>query len=126
MRSIVCRRRHSLPQFDQAISLHSASLTTGSTDGTAAILRWLNEQEPERIATIDLPKNRGKAEAVRTGMLHFSSRPGCSMWKSSRAASGDSAEKKPWRCCGRSRWIIGLIKAKAVCALPILSGSPAT
>jgi len=40
----------------------------GSTDGTAELLRNLREQLPERIEVLELPRNGGKAEAVRQGM----------------------------------------------------------
>lgn len=42
----------------------------GSTDGTLATLRTFQEQFPERVEVLDLQPNRGKAEAVRQGMLH--------------------------------------------------------
>jgi dolichyl-phosphate beta-glucosyltransferase len=42
----------------------------GSKDGTLKILRGLAEQRPSHIAVYDMPKNGGKAEAVRSGMLH--------------------------------------------------------
>jgi len=41
----------------------------GSTDGTAHAIR---ERLGERIFLLDLPRNVGKAEAVRSGMLHAS------------------------------------------------------
>jgi len=41
----------------------------GSTDGTAHAIR---EQLGERVYLLDLPRNVGKAEAVRAGMLHAS------------------------------------------------------
>ena len=41
----------------------------GSTDRTAAILQELRDFAPGQIDFISLPKNRGKAEAVRQGIL---------------------------------------------------------
>lgn len=42
----------------------------GSSDGTAAVLDGLRSHCPERIIVHRLPKNGGKAEAVRSGVLH--------------------------------------------------------
>ena len=41
----------------------------GSTDGTLALLRGLQRRLPRQIEVLDLPRNVGKAEAVRAGML---------------------------------------------------------
>jgi glycosyltransferase involved in cell wall biosynthesis len=41
----------------------------GSRDDTAERLRDLERKEPTRLAVLSLPRNRGKAEAVRAGML---------------------------------------------------------
>lgn len=41
----------------------------GSSDGTPAVLRDLASRTPGRVRVLDLPVNRGKAEAVRLGML---------------------------------------------------------
>ena len=41
----------------------------GSTDRTGELLRELAERDPERISTLSLTPNGGKAEAVRAGML---------------------------------------------------------
>jgi glycosyltransferase involved in cell wall biosynthesis len=41
----------------------------GSSDGTRAALEALREEAPDRIAVLALPDNRGKAEAVRAGLL---------------------------------------------------------
>ncbi|MBI4817699.1 MAG: glycosyltransferase [Deltaproteobacteria bacterium] len=41
----------------------------GSTDGTLALLEALARELPERVRVVDLPKNVGKGEAVRQGML---------------------------------------------------------
>jgi len=42
----------------------------GSTDLTGTVLRELVETAPSRFALLELPENRGKAEAVRHGVLH--------------------------------------------------------
>jgi len=42
----------------------------GSTDGTADVLNALVASSPESLECIHMERNRGKAEAVRIGMLH--------------------------------------------------------
>ncbi|MGH7272648.1 MAG: glycosyltransferase, partial [Polyangiaceae bacterium] len=41
----------------------------GSTDRTAAILKGLHRDDPERLRILSLERNVGKAEAVRRGVL---------------------------------------------------------
>ena len=41
----------------------------GSIDGTLERLEGLRSREPERVLVVSLPKNSGKAEAVRRGVL---------------------------------------------------------
>ena len=41
----------------------------GSTDATAQVIASLAESNPSRISCLHLPQNRGKAEAVRHGVL---------------------------------------------------------
>ncbi len=41
----------------------------GSTDGTLAVLRGIEQAEPSRTLVVTLARNAGKAEAVRSGML---------------------------------------------------------
>ncbi|HEY2987572.1 MAG TPA: glycosyltransferase [Candidatus Binatia bacterium] len=41
----------------------------GSTDGTLALLESLRSSNPSRFAILNLPENKGKAEAVRQGIL---------------------------------------------------------
>lgn len=45
----------------------------GSRDNTSEVLRYAVERCPERFLLVDNPDNRGKAEAVRNGMLHVAS-----------------------------------------------------
>jgi len=46
----------------------------GSTDNTAAVLQALVASRPESFEWIGYDRNRGKAEAVRSGMLHAAER----------------------------------------------------
>lgn len=50
--------------------IHLLLVNDGSTDATLQTLEALRERAPERIEVLDLQPNRGKAEAVRQGMLH--------------------------------------------------------
>lgn len=47
----------------------------GSTDGTSTLLEDLQAQYPKQIKALILPKNQGKAHAVRAGMLHCKDTP---------------------------------------------------
>src|SRR5574338_423101 len=73
-----------IPCFDEAARLDAAKLLAfvdaapevslvlvddGSRDGTLALLRELEAKRPERLGVLALPRNRGKAEAVRQGVL---------------------------------------------------------
>jgi dolichyl-phosphate beta-glucosyltransferase len=42
----------------------------GSRDGTAEILQQLHRAHPDRTQVLSMPRNSGKAEAVRTGIEH--------------------------------------------------------
>jgi dolichyl-phosphate beta-glucosyltransferase len=42
----------------------------GSTDSTLSRLREIEAERPDRISVLALPRNRGKAEAIRQGILH--------------------------------------------------------
>jgi len=71
-----------VPCFDEAARLDVAALAglsalagarvvlvdDGSTDGTAAVLGTATSAHPERFRVVTLPDNRGKGEAVRTGL----------------------------------------------------------
>jgi len=73
-----------VPCFDEAARLQGAAFLSllddcapasvifvddGSRDQTLQYLRGLAEQRPDSIAVVALPENRGKAEAVRQGLL---------------------------------------------------------
>ena len=45
----------------------------GSRDNTSEVLRQVVASEPERFLLVDNADNRGKAEAVRSGMLYVAS-----------------------------------------------------
>jgi glycosyltransferase involved in cell wall biosynthesis len=49
--------------------LHFLFVNDGSTDGTKELLIRLSQACPERIRSLDLERNGGKAEAVRRGFL---------------------------------------------------------
>jgi len=73
-----------IPCFDEAARLDESGLLTladqpftsllfvddGSRDETLSRLRDLASRRPERIAVLAQPRNQGKAEAIRQGMLH--------------------------------------------------------
>jgi len=73
-----------IPCFDEAERFHAEAfhahlaedartgflfVDDGSRDGTAALLEAAAGADPERMAVLSLPRNHGKAEAVRRGML---------------------------------------------------------
>lgn len=73
-----------VPCFNEAARLDQAALLDlanqaetsvllvddGSTDATLHRLRELEAECPDRITVLALPRNRGKAEAVRQGIVH--------------------------------------------------------
>jgi hypothetical protein len=66
----------------------------GSSDATLARLRELERSAPERFAVLDLPENRGKAEAVRACGA-ASSRPRTrGYWDADLAARRDPASPR--------------------------------
>src|SRR5687768_5268416 len=54
--------------------LHLLFVNDGSTDGTGEQLSLLAERSPGRIDLMEMPRNVGKAEAVRRGMSHANER----------------------------------------------------
>ena len=59
--------------FSEFLARHADTgfvfVNDGNRDDTPRILRILTEKWPGRALTLDLPENRGKAEAARRGML---------------------------------------------------------
>jgi len=53
--------------------VHFCFVDDGSTDRTKVVLEQLQAQQPDRIEALILPRNLGKAGAVRAGMLHSAS-----------------------------------------------------
>lgn len=51
-------------------AVHVLLVDDGSRDGTRALLCSIADRTPERVHVLALPENRGKAEAVRAGLLH--------------------------------------------------------
>ncbi len=60
--------------FMEAAGLRFVFVNDGSTDGTGLLL---DDMESEDIEALHLERNRGKAEAVRVGMLHVLSQEYC-------------------------------------------------
>jgi glycosyltransferase involved in cell wall biosynthesis len=58
-----------LAALDELAWLSFVLVDDGSTDRTLALLHELAAQRPGRIRVLALPENRGKAEAVRQGVL---------------------------------------------------------
>lgn len=56
-------------EFYQSTDLFFCFVNDGSSDGTLNLLYQLKHGRDKRILVISLPQNRGKAEAVRTGVL---------------------------------------------------------
>ena len=52
-------------------NLHFLFVDDGSDDGTDQLIKQLSDQFPEFVSTLSIPKNVGKAEAVRSGMLQI-------------------------------------------------------
>ncbi len=50
-------------------TLHLLLVDDGSRDGTLALLERLAAAAPEQVSVLALPRNRGKGEAVRAGLL---------------------------------------------------------
>lgn len=69
------REAHRLPQdrvlhfLDEDPSVRLLMVDDGSPDQTLAMLNALSAMRPEQISVLALPRNRGKGEAVRAGLL---------------------------------------------------------
>jgi glycosyltransferase involved in cell wall biosynthesis len=67
--------------------LHIRFVDDGSTDDTPTILESLRSEFPDRLSVMVLPGNRGKAEAVRQGLLSIDQRFSfCGFWDADLAA----------------------------------------
>ena len=65
-------KRLDLPSFRGFKSSHSITflfVNDGSTDQTLQLLQSLNASDPTKFAVLNFAQNRGKAEAVRQGLL---------------------------------------------------------
>ena len=75
MRSIIVvpcyneERRLPVQAFRDFASADFLFVNDGSTDGTLNLLQSLHAEQPDRVTVLDLDRNRGKAEAVRQGVL---------------------------------------------------------
>jgi glycosyltransferase involved in cell wall biosynthesis len=58
-------RQFSVPGLELELVL----VNDGSTDGTLALLKQLQAEDPQRFHVVNLAQNGGKAEAVRQGIL---------------------------------------------------------
>ncbi len=56
---------------DNNLGFHICFVNDGSKDNTLEVLEELVAFDPKRLSVLDLPKNGGKAEAVRQGILHL-------------------------------------------------------
>jgi len=67
--------RLDVPAFEQWAASHPAVsflfVDDGSTDRTRAMLDAMHQSQPAQFRILALERNRGKAEAVRAGMLHI-------------------------------------------------------
>lgn len=54
----------------QEPDVHFCFVDDGSPDATRAVLEGMQAQQPDRLEVMGLPRNAGKAGAVRAGMLH--------------------------------------------------------
>jgi dolichyl-phosphate beta-glucosyltransferase len=61
--------RDSVRQLVRESQIRLVLVDDGSTDATREVLEELRSSEGGRISVLDMPGNRGKAEAVRAGLL---------------------------------------------------------
>ncbi len=59
----------------QTTAIRFCFVDDGSTDQTRTMLEQLQAEQPGRVEALILPQNRGKAGAVRIGMLHVAQQP---------------------------------------------------
>jgi len=62
---------------DQAASVHLVFVDDGSSDSTASVLNQIRIGREDRISVVSYPENRGKAEAVRAGVIHALNNSDC-------------------------------------------------
>ncbi len=75
--------------------IHFLLVNDGSRDNTVAMLRQARQGLEDRVEVLDQKVNRGKAEAVRVGMLAAMARTGCEVagfWDADMAAPLDQIE----------------------------------
>jgi dolichyl-phosphate beta-glucosyltransferase len=87
-------RRFDADAFARALAqwpwLHLQFVDDGSTDATASVLARFVGEHMERADLLVLPRNEGKAEAVRQGLLHVLHRGGlCGFWDADLSATLD-------------------------------------
>jgi dolichyl-phosphate beta-glucosyltransferase len=63
--------------LESTSDIHFTLVNDGSSDGTLSVLHALAERWPNRLSVVDQQPNRGKAEAVRVGMIHGFSKGAC-------------------------------------------------
>ncbi len=83
---IPCYNEESRLEYDRIAAFLAANpairftfVNDGSHDRTPAQLQAFRQEDPARIRVLDLPKNRGKAEAVRCGILDALQSPDCEL-----------------------------------------------
>jgi len=55
--------------YQKNIDIHYCFVNDGSKDNTIGLLKELQKNREERILVVDLPKNVGKGEAIRNGLI---------------------------------------------------------
>jgi dolichyl-phosphate beta-glucosyltransferase len=58
-------------------TVHFVFVDDGSSDATATVLKELRVGLEDRVSVVSYSQNKGKAEAVRTGILHALEHPAC-------------------------------------------------
>jgi glycosyltransferase involved in cell wall biosynthesis len=93
----------------------------GSTDGTAAVLGRLLAARPDRIETLRLERNMGKAEAVRRGVLAAAATDAelLGYWDADLATPLEELDAMAARLCRRGAFMV--MGAR----LPLLGGAVA-